>query len=334
MLGETACQRRNPLDSLPAAVDAHPAERRDAHAPARRAVRAGARAAVDPRPASVRHRARPGLPVTIPRRIARPTGATWTGRRAGTDGRRRRCSPIPQATKDDLVRAYGVDPGRCTSSIWGATRRSAPVRDDPSARGTFGNVTASPGVTFFMSALYSRAKTCARVIDAFAGWQVEPGLADVQLVLAGKRGWLYDRPVRQVDRLGLAGRASSPATWPTRRSARAAKRRDGLRLPIPLRRLRHPGARSGSVWRAVITSNTSSLPEVAGDAALLVDPHDMDAIAEAMYRLVTDAGCAPSSPAAARRTSSVSRGKSAPGNVWRCWRKRQVGTDEREKGEG
>ena len=38
----------------------------------------------------------------------------------------------------------------------------------------------------------------------------------------------------------------------------------------------------------VITSNTSSLPEVAGDAALLVDPLDVDAIADAMYRLVTD----------------------------------------------
>ena len=38
----------------------------------------------------------------------------------------------------------------------------------------------------------------------------------------------------------------------------------------------------------VITSNTSSLPEVAGDAALLVDPHDVDANAEAMYRMITD----------------------------------------------
>lgn len=38
----------------------------------------------------------------------------------------------------------------------------------------------------------------------------------------------------------------------------------------------------------VITSNTSSLPEVAGDAALLVDPHDVDAIAEAMMRILTD----------------------------------------------
>jgi glycosyltransferase involved in cell wall biosynthesis len=37
-----------------------------------------------------------------------------------------------------------------------------------------------------------------------------------------------------------------------------------------------------------MTSNNSSLPEVAGDAALLVDPSDVDAIAEAMLRLATD----------------------------------------------
>lgn len=40
----------------------------------------------------------------------------------------------------------------------------------------------------------------------------------------------------------------------------------------------------------VITSNTSSLPEVAGDAALLVDPEDTQDISEAMTRLLTDDG--------------------------------------------
>ena len=38
----------------------------------------------------------------------------------------------------------------------------------------------------------------------------------------------------------------------------------------------------------VITSNTSSLPEVAGDAALLVDPEDTQDISKAMTRLLTD----------------------------------------------
>ncbi len=49
-----------------------------------------------------------------------------------------------------------------------------------------------------------------------------------------------------------------------------------------------PILEAGGCGVPVITSNTSSLPEVAGDAALLVDPHDVDAIAEAMYRVVTD----------------------------------------------
>jgi glycosyltransferase involved in cell wall biosynthesis len=42
----------------------------------------------------------------------------------------------------------------------------------------------------------------------------------------------------------------------------------------------------------VVTSNVSSLPEVAGDAALLVDPSDVDSIAEEMRRGLTDAALA------------------------------------------
>jgi hypothetical protein len=38
-----------------------------------------------------------------------------------------------------------------------------------------------------------------------------------------------------------------------------------------------------------VTSHVSSLPEVAGDAALLVDPHRVEDIAEALYRALTDA---------------------------------------------
>ena len=40
----------------------------------------------------------------------------------------------------------------------------------------------------------------------------------------------------------------------------------------------------------VITSNVSSLPEVVGDAALMIDPYEPDAIADAMRRVLTDEG--------------------------------------------
>ena len=38
----------------------------------------------------------------------------------------------------------------------------------------------------------------------------------------------------------------------------------------------------------VLTSSTSSCPEVAGEGALLVDPHDVDAIAAGLWRLLTE----------------------------------------------
>jgi len=40
---------------------------------------------------------------------------------------------------------------------------------------------------------------------------------------------------------------------------------------------------------AVVTANTTALPEVAGDAAILVDPQDADAIAQAIAKLWLDA---------------------------------------------
>ncbi len=43
-----------------------------------------------------------------------------------------------------------------------------------------------------------------------------------------------------------------------------------------------------SFGKPVITSNVSSMPEVAGEAALLVDPQSVDDIAEAIKRLITD----------------------------------------------
>jgi glycosyltransferase involved in cell wall biosynthesis len=38
----------------------------------------------------------------------------------------------------------------------------------------------------------------------------------------------------------------------------------------------------------IITSNTSSLPEVVGDAGILIDPYDIEELAKAMYEVLKD----------------------------------------------
>jgi glycosyltransferase involved in cell wall biosynthesis len=110
----------------------------------------------------------------------------------------------------------------------------------------------------------------------------------VQLVLAGKRGWLYTDLFAQVERLGLANRVLFPGYIADADLPALLSGALGFVFPSLYEGFGIPVLEAGACGVPVITSNTSSLPEVAGDAALLVDPHDVDAIAEAMHRLVTD----------------------------------------------
>jgi len=197
-----------------------------------------------------------------------------------------------QATKDNLVRAYGVDPGRVHVVYLGRDEAFGPVRDADQIAHVRERYGIAGRYFLYVGTLQPR-KNLARVIDAFAALAGNPALvptlSDVQLVLAGKRGWLYDDLFAQVTRLGLASRVVFPgyveeADLPALLSGALA-----LVFPSLYEGFGIPVLEAGACGVPVITSNTSSLPEVAGDAALLVDPHDVDAIADAMVRIATDA---------------------------------------------
>jgi glycosyltransferase involved in cell wall biosynthesis len=192
-----------------------------------------------------------------------------------------------EATKADLTRIYGVSPGRVRVVYLGRDERLAPVRDAETLAGVRARYGLAARYLLYVGTLQPR-KNLVRCVEAFARLAGRPDQADLQLVLAGKRGWLYDDLFAQVERLGLAGRVSFPGyvaegDLPALLSGALAfvfpSLYEGFGIPV---------LEAGACGVPVITSNTSSLPEVAGDAALLVDPHDVDAIADAMYRLVTD----------------------------------------------
>ena len=222
-------------------------------------------------------------------RRTRPViGVIWTGRPVGTPGAPGSSLPTRPRPRADLIRAYGVDERKIRVIHLGRDETLAPVKDAQ----VLAEVQARYGIAgryvLYVGTLQPR-KNLARVIEAFARAAAAPAFAGLQLVLAGKKGWLYDDLFAQVERMGLAGRVLFPgyiedADLPALLSGATAfvfpSLYEGFGIPV---------LEAGACGVPVITSNTSSLPEVAGDAALLVDPHDVDAIAEAMNRLVTDA---------------------------------------------
>ncbi|WP_372991034.1 glycosyltransferase family 4 protein [Sulfitobacter sp.] len=110
------------------------------------------------------------------------------------------------------------------------------------------------------------------------------------LVLAGGGGWDMEQLQQELGSSDLAARVHRLG-FVSDEALRALYRRAAMYL--------HPSLYEGfgltlleamAAGTPVVTSNRSSLPEIAGDAALLVDPTDPNAIAEAVIRLANDQG--------------------------------------------
>lgn len=182
-----------------------------------------------------------------------------------------------RATADDLTRFYGTPTSKIHVVYPGV---------EPPAVGDVGAVRLKYGLPeryfLFLGTLQPR-KNIARIVQAYARWRSAHPDDAAALVLAGGKGWLYDPAwTAGVDGVMLAGyvdEADKGALYAGALGLVFPSLYEGFGFPVL--EAMHSGA-------PVICSNTSSLPELAGDAALLVDPLDVDAIAATMGALSTD----------------------------------------------
>jgi glycosyltransferase involved in cell wall biosynthesis len=128
-------------------------------------------------------------------------------------------------------------------------------------------------------------KNYVRLIEAFH--QVSRD-TDAGLVISGAPGWMYGGIFRRVDELGLGSKvlfpgyvaeADLPALYSLAEVFAFPSLYEGFGLP-PLEAM--------ACGTPVVASNTSSLPEVVGDAAWLVDPLDVSALADALRSLLEE----------------------------------------------
>lgn len=199
-----------------------------------------------------------------------------------------------QATKNDLVRITGVDPSRVTVVYLGRDETLAPVTDpvvlaDVQRRLGIGIAGQPAAYVLYVGTLQPR-KNLERLIEAFAGILAEaercwPGL---QLVLAGQRGWLAEGILRRIEALGLQGRVLLPGFVADEDLAALLSGALTFAFPSLYEGFGFPVLEAQACGVPVLTSDTSSLPEVAGEAALLVDPEDPAAIQQGLLRLLVD----------------------------------------------
>lgn len=138
----------------------------------------------------------------------------------------------------------------------------------------------------FVGTLQPR-KNVARILAAYQ--QLPPALrADVQLVVAGRTGWQTTELVAALRAAGAAGHVRWLDYVPQADLRALYQGASAFVFPSLYEGFGLPVLEAFASGIPVVCSNVTSLPEVAGDAALQVDPTDVDALAAAMQSLVTD----------------------------------------------
>jgi glycosyltransferase involved in cell wall biosynthesis len=191
---------------------------------------------------------------------------------------------VSSCTRDDLCQLVGADPDKIDVVLEAADPTFHPVVSEKELEAARRRLGVDRPFILFIGSFEPR-KNLVLLLEAFSEVRRE---VDLQLVLLGRRGWLYEPIFERLDQLELGAyvRIVDPvpnAALPPIYSAAAA-----LAFPSLYEGFGLPPLEAMACGCPVVTSDRASLPEVVGDAGLLVPADDSAALAKALLRLVTD----------------------------------------------
>jgi len=188
-------------------------------------------------------------------------------------------------TRNDLVELLGVAQERITVLYLGYDCRfnAAPQPEDTQSLRVHGIQTP---YILSIGTLQPR-KNYPALIRAFYQL-VEHSHIPHTLVIGGEKGWLYQDIFDTVEELGLQERVRFVGHVPDAHLPALYRCADVFAFPSLYEGFGIPLLEAMGCGTPVVTANTSSLPEIAGDACLLVDPHNTDELANALLRALSD----------------------------------------------
>lgn len=194
---------------------------------------------------------------------------------------------ISQYTKNELCDYIGIDEGRVFVTHLGANKNLFYPCLDYANKAHVKKKYGIPDFPYLLSlSTLEPRKNIAHLIKCFVKLVQQEKIEDLQLVLVGSHGWDYHNILQEIannssikDRIIVTGRVADEDLATIYSDAMVfiyPSLYEGFGLP-PLEAMQ--------CGTPVITSNTSSLPEVVGNAGIMVDPQDIDVLCHSILKV-------------------------------------------------
>mgnify|MGYP005832136239 CR=1 FL=1 len=195
---------------------------------------------------------------------------------------------LSQNTKRDVMQLYGIDESKITVVYGGVNPRFQPASTSEVERVRTRYHLPERDILFVGS--IEPRKNLKSLLAAFSAVKQQREVIDpVKLVIAGKKGWLYADFFQQLRTSGLDGEVILPGFIADEDLPALYSAADVFVFPSWYEGFGLPVLEAMACGAPVICSNVSSLPEVVGEAALMVAPDDIRGLSQAISRTLTDA---------------------------------------------
>jgi glycosyltransferase involved in cell wall biosynthesis len=192
---------------------------------------------------------------------------------------------ISESTKKDILEYYKVDPRKVEVIYHGVDAEFKQIKNKPMIDAVCLKYGINSPFVLFVGVLQPR-KNISRLIRAFK--QVLNYRRDLQLVIAGNKGWMYEEIFNTLKQSGIAervvftGYVEKPDVVCLLNAAKV------FVLPSLYEGFGMPILEAMACGVPVVSSNVSSMPEIVNDAGILVDPYNEDAIAQALLDIISN----------------------------------------------
>lgn len=189
---------------------------------------------------------------------------------------------ISQTSKDDIIKVYGVTDNRIVVTYPGIKNESRIMNQELEIDAIRRKYGFKGDYILFVGTLQPR-KNIVRLVEAFSKIK-----DDIKLVIVGKRGWLYEEILDAPKKFDIQDKVKFLDSVPDEDLPALYKNATCFVLPSLYEGFGLPVLEAMKYGCPVITSNVSSLPEAGGNAALYVNPLDVNNIKKNLELIINN----------------------------------------------